>query len=477
MPQHRLSLPPEAWPADLRERFETHPLSVHQRTRLAGAFGRWLKSAEGGGFDPRDASRETWLAQTAGLPRSLRNEVRQALVIIFPAVATLLYEPDAPALARPDARLRLTRQIASNLARFPEDWRAAAQPLLHVDPDAVVDGILVQAWAPATIVRRIQAAALYFDFCRARGLEVDIKPGTVRAQLRADQARVESGDRRIGGTSAHLDSLTCLAIAVRPDRSWSWLRITRDAIKKVAKHHGSRNAARAVDAAELRAAGQQLLDKADARHAMARNRRDFVRAHTLARTALTMILLAEAPVRIGSCARIELRESLLADLDGLFLDASETKEKSPDRRAFSATLIDALSRYIRLHRAVIARPGATRLFVGERGGPIGAAQLSTCLGDMTEAPLQRRVTPHAIRHSVANFIVAQVPEEAALATVILNHRSASTTPVYLQRADQIIASRRLGAATERAARELGANTFPKRKDKRGRRHARKQPRC
>jgi hypothetical protein len=35
-----------------------------------------------------------------------------------------------------------------------------------------------------------------------------------------------------------------------------------------------------------------------------------------------------------------------------------------------------------------------------------------------ETVFKVRVTPHAVRHSVGNFIVASAPEEAALAGVI-----------------------------------------------------------
>ena len=267
-------------------------------------------------------------------------------------------------------------------------------------------------------------------------------------------------ERRLGGVAVEFAAITGLAIAVRPEKSWAWLKITRDRLKKLAGYNGSRNASRAVDAAELRAAGQQLLEKADKAHAAARHRREFVQAHTKARTALMMIMLSEAPSRISSCAGLELETSLLSDFAGLVLDASSTKEGDSDRRAFSATLIDAIGRYVRLHRSVVAAPGETRLFIGERGGPIKGAQLSKCLGDFTEPVFRVRVTPHAIRHSVGNFIVASAPKEFALASTILNHRSDAVIATYNQRADQIVASRKLGAATYKSASELSAHVAP-----------------
>ncbi|MCZ4262608.1 hypothetical protein O4G76_17360 [Limimaricola sp. G21655-S1] len=460
MPRHRLTLPPSCWPEDLRDRFDRHPLSEAQRARLRRALGRWLQISNDLVVDPRDVSRETWLERTQGLSRQVRNEVRQALAIVFPATAASLYAGDNHRTDRADMRAQLRATIARNLARFPDDWRVAAEPLLRMGEAGFDDGILVQAWSSNTIKRRLEAAALHFDYCRTRNFAVDIAPTSVRCKLREDQARVENGKRRVGGVAVDLGALSGLAPALLPERSWAWLKTTRDRLRKLANYRGSRNASRAIDAAELRAAGQQLLDKADALHAAARNRRELVAAHTKARTALSMILLAEAPVRVTNLAETELRSNLLEDLAGLYLDAASTKEGDLDRRAFSATLIDAIGRYVRLHRAVVAAPGESRLFVGERGGPIKGAQLSKCLGDFTDPVFMVRVTPHAIRHSVGNFIIASVPEEAALASIILNHRSDAVTAVYTQSAAQVAASRRLAAATSSTASKLRADTMP-----------------
>jgi hypothetical protein len=82
------------------------------------------------------------------------------------------------------------------------------------------------------------------------------------------------------------------------------------------------------------------------------------------------------------------------------------------------------------------------------------------LAQYTETVFKIRVTPHAVGHSVGNFIVARAPEGAALAGVILNHRGGSVTPNYLQRADQVMASRRFPAPTEQYAANLAADDMP-----------------
>ncbi|WP_417522814.1 hypothetical protein [Marinovum sp.] len=92
-------------------------------------------------------------------------------------------------------------------------------------------------------------------------------------------------------------------------------------------------------------------------HHLARPCRELVNANTRASITPTMILIPEAPIRIKGYAGLELTEGLLADLSGLYFDASHTQESRSDRRIFSATLIDAVTRYIRLQRAVLSALG------------------------------------------------------------------------------------------------------------------------
>jgi len=54
----------------------------------------------------------------------------------------------------------------------------------------------------------------------------------------------------------------------------------------------------------------------------------------------------------------------------------------------------------------------------------------------------------------ANFIVSEAPEEAALASEILNHSDTETTETYRKSALQIQASRRLAAAADAALRQI-----------------------
>lgn len=115
MPRHTLTLPPSSWPEDLRYRFERHPLSAAQRKRLGRALGRWLRISNDLGAEARDVSRETWLERTQGLSRRVRNEVRQALAIVFPDISASLYAEENRQTERTDI---LTEPFLLDLEAF-----------------------------------------------------------------------------------------------------------------------------------------------------------------------------------------------------------------------------------------------------------------------------------------------------------------------------------------------------------------------
>ena len=460
MPKHRVTLSPADWPADLRAAFErgANRLSEHQRRRLMGAFGRWLKNAHTEGLPPDLVTMELWRTRTAALAPHRANAVRQAVAMVYPDKEAALYAPDAERKPVRSEREKLTALIERSLPLWPEAWRIAAAPLLRMDPDGVEDGILVQAWAASTIKRHVETASGHFAFCRANDLPEDINPSTVRANMRARQARCAAGDLRIGGTAIYLGSLRDFACAVRPDRSWGWLRKASERFGKIAAHHPSRNAGRVVEIIELRQAAIRLMSEARRMRSMARIQRQRVAAHTVARTALGMLLLSEAPVRVKSLAGIEIGLQISEDLRTMRLAPHETKEGEADQRRLSDLAVETIAEYLTVHRAVVAPAAERRLFVGMRGVPLSGEALSRNIGDFCEKKFGTRATAHPIRNAAADFIVSEAPEEAALASTILNHSSRRTTDAYVGTANQVIAGRALRQATAATAAAVGAVT-------------------
>lgn len=268
---------------------------------------------------------------------------------------------------------------------------------------------------------------------------------------------------RPGGIAAEVTNLLGAVRAFMPTRDWGWLADAERSITKQAKAYGARNEGRIVDVADLRRAGLALMAEARAAHMSAPGLRGRLRAHDAARDGLMMIILSEAPLRIGSIASLQLVASLSADLRRLVVAADDTKERREDVRHLSADLVTALSQYIALHRPVLAQPGEAALIVDRWDKRATAETLSIAFGKAALRTFGRPVNPRAIRTSVATFILATAPEEAALASLILHHRDPCTTHAYQATADQIAASRRLETAVEATARALApASPKPRR---------------
>ncbi|WP_424934366.1 hypothetical protein [Amaricoccus macauensis] len=468
MGKHRISLPPAEWPVEIRDRFEAHAdrLSIHQNRRLSRCLGRWLKAARDEGVPPDNVTVDLWHARTSGLSKDARNSVRQAVVLVYPEARAILFARKAPKVR--SKREKLTSLIDRNLARWPEDWRKAAEPLLHIDPDELNDGILIQVWSHKTIKGRLEYLSTHFAFCRDNGLSPDVTPRTVRANLQHRQLRCASGELRIGGTHVYLCQLSGMASAIRPNRNWEWLRKTRDRMKKIAKHHPSRNDGRVIEITELRNAALKELAAASKQQTQAINHRQRVAAHTQARTALAMFLLSEAPVRIESAAGIATDRHLSEDGRTVTLQAHETKERAMDTRQLSDEAVAAIKHFVTLHRAVVAPRDETRLFLADDGAPLSAAHLSRTIGDLCQTMLGKRTTAHVIRNSVASFILSEAPEEVGLASVILHHSDPETTDAYNGTADQVIAGNKLRETRSASAKSAGVTKKIQRKTHSGR---------
>jgi hypothetical protein len=378
MPKNRVTLPPAEWPAEIRERLKValSGASVHQRRRLTHGMGRWIKAARDEGHSPDFVTAALWRSRTAGLSQTGRDAVRQAVVAVFPPARAELFGNGGrkkPARSRDD---KLAALIERNLARWPADWRERAAPTLTIDPEGLDSGILVQAWSHDTIKGRVEYLSAHFDFCRSASHSLDVTPQTVRANLRYRQQRCAAGELRIGGASVYLSQLCGLAPALWPERNWTWLRVTRDRMKKLARAHPSRNNGRVVAIVELRQEALAELQRADHAQERARTQRQSIVAHTRARTGLGMLLLSEAPIRVESLAGIEIGRQLSPDLRTISLTPHETKEGDSDQRCLSDIAVAAISKYIRCHRSLVAPTRETHLFVADDGAPLTGDHLS-----------------------------------------------------------------------------------------------------
>ena len=455
MPRYKKSKPVADWPADVAERFDVafSTKSDWQRKRLRQMLGRWLLAAEADDLPPELITPALIRRRTAGLDPASTSALKQALLGVFKDDTVFARTEACP---RESDRANLARLLARNMHRLPESWRARATPLLYLSDDGLSDGEIIEARALSAIKSMLEYAWAYFDFCRARGLPEDVVPVSFRARAAARQVQHETGAFSIHTMVVEATRLLTLGRDLFPERDWRWLTRFIERMQEKAKYHPTRANQRFVSLGELRIAAQQASAVARRAHERGGNYSAKLRAHTLARTALTIQLLVNSPIRVSNLAGLDLAVHFDAARTRLYLSPAETKDKQHDQRWLPPELHETLETYIALHRPLVAPPGETRLFIGRRGVPNDAGYLSQKIGDLTEALFGSRVSAHVIRNVIAAFIVSEAPEESGLVDPVLGHRPGSrATETYRVNSTQLAASRRLAEAAREKEAALG----------------------
>ena len=448
------SLPYDEWPADIREGFckAFQSKEGSHLARLRQMMGRWLLKAEQDGMPPELVTPHLMARRSEGLNPASRSVMKQSLFEVFGVPMTFVPVEKQTQL---NDRERLGGTIKRNLHRFPEDWRHRVAPMLHICPDRLADGAVVDLRAPSSIESMVLLGAQYFDFCLSEDLPADLARVPFRAWVAHRRELFVTGDFSIHTMVLEAGRLLALGRDVFPERDWSWLESFRDKMKKSARHHPTRANQRFVAIEELRIAAQQGMEVARKSHEKAAGYRAKLQAHTLARTMLSILILINSPIRISSLTGLDLERHLDPGLSRLYLAPFETKDRNRDERVIPADVRAALTTYIELHRPLVAPTDETRLFVGWGGAPCTAGHMSEKIGDLTEALFGSRVTAHMIRNVIAAFIVSESPAEKGLASEILNHRGSASTETYSANASRIVASRQLGAAADAQNERLG----------------------
>lgn len=460
--QYSKSLPYKDWPTEIRDSFRVafRNKTESRITELRQLLGRWLLEAKKDGLPPTLVTPHLIERRTEGFCSRRRSVMKQVIFEVFDMPTAFI---PADRKRQRSEREQLSGVIVRNIHRFPEAWRCRALPKLHICPDGLADGEIVDLRSPSSIVSMIHVGAHYFDFCRTHGLKVDLVPDSFRDWVQHRREMFVAGNFSIYSMANEASRLLALGRDLYPERDWNWLMKFYREIKKSTRGHPTRANQRSVALEELRIAALQGIEAARKSHLEASGYRAKLQAHTLARTLLSVLMLINSPIRISSLTGLDLEQHFDPDLSRLYLAPTETKDRNRDERAISDELRAAISAYLTLHRPLVAPEEETRLFVGHGGAPCTPGHLSECIGDMTETLFGSRISAHMVRNVVAAFIVSESPAEKELATEVLNHRRSSTTDTYSANSSGIVASRQLAAAADKQTERLGLTTPRKRK--------------
>ena len=185
--------------------------------------------------------------------------------------------------------------------------------------------------------------------------------------------------------------------------------------------YAPRNAAALVRRAKCASPPPRALPEPDCRRLIATlaasDDEHAERDHVLFRLLLTTGL------RIGTALALETRD---VDQEAGDLTLRRAKGDRPDRVTVPRSLR-------RLLRAYVARCGDGPLFTGHGGLPMTARHAHRRLGRwLGEAGIERRVGPHALRHSFAMRVYRETGDLLAVRDG-LRHRSIASTCIYAHR--------------------------------------------
>ena len=134
-------------------------------------------------------------------------------------------------------------------------------------------------------------------------------------------------------------------------------------------------------------------------------------------------------------AGLRISELVGLDVDDVDLDEGSVKALGKRNKERIVPLgrfgVEALSSYLTRARPAVARPGTgPALFLNVRGGRLtrqGAAKILK--GAAARAGLDKRVTPHTLRHSFATHLL-EGGADVRVVQELLGHASLATTQIY-----------------------------------------------
>lgn len=185
-----------------------------------------------------------------------------------------------------------------------------------------------------------------------------------------------------------------------------------------------------------------LLELPDRLLALAVRQPKAVRAAHLVQTALAVLLLQMAPVRLGNLRTLH-RDRHLVRLPGrgrrgrvrLAIPAEETKNREPLDLPLPDELARLLDLYLGRHRPYLLPPGvgagAGWLFPGrDPASPKHAVSLAAQITGAVRRHTGLLVHPHLFRHLAAKLSLQEAPGDYEQARRLLGHRSVDTTTLY-----------------------------------------------
>jgi integrase len=354
--------------------------------------------------------------------------------------------------------------VQNDCSEWPEAARQAWLEAFDPDNDCWQADLVERGfkpWSRPTQYDRGRVYTRYLHFVRDAGRRDEIRSDSVRAWI----DHLQGSSRSLHTISAHIRFLCAVARLVYPDHDWAWLARTRDAIAERVKaiDPTKRKDRQIFSTRELWRAGVEKYFAAIntlPTEASWDDLPDWETAQAV-RDGVWLLMGAVCPERVGALQQVRVNE-LDLDAGQLVVPGERTKTRLRSERTFPAEVASALQIYLARVRLPWARAYSERsglavhdnLWISKGGKPAQPGTMAAAMKAATTELLGYPVSPHRLRDGAATYIVEEMPEQAALASAILRHRSRATTREYVRQAEQVGAFRLLQEHMEIQRRSL-----------------------
>jgi site-specific recombinase XerD len=251
---------------------------------------------------------------------------------------------------------------------------------------------------------------------------------------------VEELKKRVSSVTVYgsIHKLRRITQLIAPEQELAWLmEIERELFSQMRPRS---KWDRVVLAEVIIEAGLTLIAKAE----LAVNLPNLTRAR-MVRNGLMLALLAQCPIRLKNFAALEIGRSIvkIEDTWWILLTASETKEKRADERPIEDDIGDAIDKYLKFHRPILARgrDNTNALWLAINGEAMAQCSVAEVITDTTRSTLGVAISPHLFRTAAATTAAIHAGDKPHLGSALLHHSHPIVTLENYNRASSISAGR------------------------------------
>ncbi|MCS6625397.1 tyrosine-type recombinase/integrase [Roseibacterium beibuensis] len=312
------------------------------------------------------------------------------------------------------------------VSEWPEQdqnaWALALEPYDAFDPTVG----LASEWASATQDVMASGYGRWLNWLAQRDeLDGSKSPGerATRARLQAYLESLRSENLAEFSIAGRIKQLGRMLQMIEPAGNWVWIVRAADSLHRAAQPKRDRREIMQPPE-EILQLGLDLMDAAE----HDRFRTDTDRA-VLFRDGLLLAFLVQRPFRRSNLAGLALGQNLeLTDVWQIRIEDDDTKNGAPISCDWPPALVDALERYLKVHRETLFRGQKVKvatqaLWISKQGRTMGDDAIYCQIKARTKVEFGKAINPHTFRSIAATMIAESSPAESTAIMDVLGHGS------------------------------------------------------